>query len=352
MEGKEDRWEQGSHFHHVDGFLGEAPLPWQGARFYYSGSPALNDLLDFLSPTRSACVWLPSYYCGEVLRPWLAAGHPCRYYDGNPLTGFDIPHSEIRSGDVFISNCYFGVDILPTAEIERVREAGATVVEDHSQDPYSSLALGSSADYVAASLRKSLPLPDGGVLWSPTGRPLPETPLPVPLVFAPRLGGMLAKRLYLQGEFDHKEVFLDWFSSSEQDFAGGELRGMSAYSFGVLRNFDAATWRHRRAENFRVLRDAIRHSEIEMLHRTSGGDSPMGLVMLLPTHHDRDALRSHLISQRIYPVVYWPHIPEIPAEHAVQARDFVDRMLFLHTDARYSTGDMERVASIINAAPQ
>ena len=351
MRVREDRWEQGSHFHHVSGFQGGNIPPWREARFYYSGRPAINDLLASLSPGRDRQVWMPSHYCDDVVNPIIWAGHPRRYYDGNVLTGFDIPLSKIRANDIFISNCYFGVDVLPAEDIQRVRERGAVIVEDHSQDPYAQLSFSSTADYAVASLRKSLPLPDGGVLWSPVGLPLPQTELLTPPVFPPRLGGMLAKRLYLQGEFDEKDVFREWFGASERDFTEAGLWGMSAYSLSTLQHFDITGWRQRRAENHRVLSEAIVRRDIAVMHRGRSDESPMGLVMLLPTHQAREALRAHLIAHRIYPVVYWPHIPEVPSELAGQAWDFVDRMLFLHMDARYAEDDMLRIAEVIAAAP-
>lgn len=351
MKVREDRWEQGSHYHHISGFQGANIPPWREARFYYSGRPAINDLLAYLLPERERQVWMPSHYCDDVVNPIVWAGHSRRYYDGNVEVGFTIPAGEIRPGDIFISNCYFGVDILPAEQVRQVRQRGAVLVEDHSQDPYAERAFASDADYAVASLRKSLPLPDGGVLWSPRHLALPSTQLPNPPVFAPRLGGMLAKRLYLQGEFDHKDVFREWFGASETDFTDAGLWGISSYSLEILQAFDVAGWRQQRAENHRLLSEAITRSDIKVMHRGRSGASPMGLVMLLPNHQAREVLRAHLIAHQIYPVVYWPSIPEIPTELAVHARDFVDRMLFLHMDGRYGKDDMQRIAKVIAAAP-
>lgn len=351
MKVREDRWEQGSHFHHVSEFPGTTTPPWQEARFYYSGRPAINDLLQFLSPQRQSQVWMPSHYCGDVLDPIRAAGHPIRYYDGNPVSGFDIPLSEIQAGDVLLSNCYFAVDLPSPELIAQVRSRGVTIIEDHSQDPYADLAFTSTADYAVASLRKSLPLPDGGVLWSPACLPLPQTELLTPPVFAPRLGGMLAKRLYLQGDFHDKNLFREWFNTSESDFTDAGLWGMSEYSLQALREFDVAAWRQQRAENHRLLSEAIQRDDLDVLHRGRSCESPMGLVMVLSDKEARDSMRTHLISHHIYPVVYWPHITQIPPEQARQAQAFIDRMLFLHMDARYSPDDMHRIAEVIAALP-
>jgi hypothetical protein len=59
----------------------------------------------------------------------------------------------------------FAKDSLPGWE-ERRAASEWLLVEDHSHDPFSPWAVGSSADYAFCSLRKTLPVPDGGLLWS------------------------------------------------------------------------------------------------------------------------------------------------------------------------------------------
>jgi hypothetical protein len=67
---------------------------------------------------------------------------------------------------------YFGLRTPPDLELPE----GVEVLEDHSHDPVSAWAEQSSADFCLASLRKTLPINDGGALWSPVGHRLPPAP--------------------------------------------------------------------------------------------------------------------------------------------------------------------------------
>ena len=55
------------------------------------------------------------------------------------------------------------------------------LIEDHTHDPFSTWAQQSTAHYAMASLRKTLPIPDGAILWSPQKMSLPKPTSPPPL---------------------------------------------------------------------------------------------------------------------------------------------------------------------------
>src|ERR671922_295368 len=83
------------------------------------------------------------------------------------------------------------------AEVDDVGLHDAVVVEDHSHDPFSPWALGSEASYAFSSLRKTLPIPDGGILWSPRGLDLPPQPRGSADGSELKLAAMLVKGRYL-----------------------------------------------------------------------------------------------------------------------------------------------------------
>ena len=61
---------------------------------------------------------------------------------------------------------YFGVREAEPWQAWRERTE-CILVEDHAHDPASAWATTSTADYAFSSLRKTLPVPDGAILWSP-----------------------------------------------------------------------------------------------------------------------------------------------------------------------------------------
>lgn len=343
-------WEHGSDFHYVNEYPGSSPTPWgEEGLYYFSGRPALITLLERLRSLQEAeCVWMPAYYCDQVVYPISARGFSCRYYDGSPQAGWAVPDEVLRPGDVLIANSFFGMDLLPPGTLRNLQGRGVILIEDHSQDPYGALAWASQADYCFASLRKTLPLPDGGVLWSPLGRDLPAPTTLIPEVSAERMAAMLAKRAYLRGEFSSKADFRRWYAASEQALDQAPVSGMSPYSRAFLASFDVEAWRQARARNHRVLCTQVDNPDLTVLYADRSDLAPMGAVILTPDTVGRNALRRLLISQGIYPAVLWPLIVDMPPGDSVLAQDFADRMLFLHCDGRYAEADMLEVARVLN----
>jgi hypothetical protein len=227
-------------------------------------------------------------------------------------------------------------------------EDGTTVIEDHSHDPVSPLAARSRAAYAFASLRKTLPLPDGGVVWSPQGRATPTEIGPTEAHAATvllRLEAMALKLAYLRGAAISKSAFRELFAAGEAAIRNGEPSGISTYARTSLGGFPTARWRRARARNLRTFRAALGpRPDVRLL------DVPFAAILLLDRADRRERARAALIEAAIYPAVLWPLDP--PAVHGVPPEhvDLSDRMLAIHVDQRYTTRDIERVAKGVRAA--
>jgi hypothetical protein len=110
-------------------------------------------------------VLVPSFFCPRVAAA-LARELPVAVYPDAP--GEPLP-AKVEAGP---RDALLVVNTYGMRPMSRVLTR-AVVLEDHSHDPLSPWAFDSEADYAVASLRKTLPLPYGGVLWSPRGRELP-----------------------------------------------------------------------------------------------------------------------------------------------------------------------------------
>jgi hypothetical protein len=227
-------------------------------------------------------------------------------------------------------------------------ETNAVVVEDHTHDPLSECASASRADYAVASLRETLPLPDGGVLWSPTGKDLPSevTATDEHLhVTLDRLSAMVLKLHYLTGAAVEKTAFRVRFAEGERRLGAGAISGISPFSRERLHSLPAHRWREKRADNLTTFRRQI--------HTVPGFrllDGTFAATLRFDSADLRDRVRTALIGQRIYPAVLWPLekpvVTGIPAEHVELSR----RLLTIHCDFRYGRDDMARVASRLAAA--
>ncbi len=331
------RWEHGSDLQ-ISFETGTMPQPWTGRPhgFWGSGRGALHALVTW---GRERHGWrrilVPSYYCQDVLVPLL------------PHIGVEIyPHAPtspssrpIVAGpsDVVLVATLFGMPPPPVA-----REGGV-VVEDHTHDPLSPWAIESDANYAFASLRKTLPLPDGCVLWSPIGQELPTEP-PVKLDHdrstLDRLTAMTLKHHYLAGEEVDKDEWRDLATRAERAIGRGEISGMSSYSRGRLPTLPASEWRAKRAVNLAAFRAAFgAMSGVTLL------DAPFAAILVFESHEQRDEIRDALIRASIYPAVLWPL--DDPAVSGITQidTDLARRMLVIHCDYRYTPADMARVSA-------
>jgi hypothetical protein len=336
----EARWEHGSDFFlTLDSGTLEAPWLERPHGLWGSGRDALRALLAW---GREQQGWkrlrAPTYFCQDVLRT-LARELPIALYEDAPDRHLPLCVQANRSDVLLVVNFYGMRNSL------RV-DTGAVVVEDHTHDPLSDCAFASKADYAFASLRKTLPLPDGGVLWSPTWKNLPrEQPATGDhlRVTLDRLSAMVLKCHYLEGAFVDKSEIRARFLEGEQAIGGGSISGISPFSRERVRSLPVRRWREARADNLETLRREIRTiSTFELL------DSPFAGTLLFDSADVRENVRAALITERIYPAVLWPLDgceAAIPAEQI----DLSRRLLTLHCDFRYSRDDMARVAGRIRA---
>lgn len=337
-----DRWEHGSHFE-LSLEQGVATFPWDVLphSFWGSGRDALRGLLEW---GREAQGWrrllVPSYYCQHTLAG-VKRAIPLETYPWSP-TDPSVTKVAAASGDVVLAVAAFGVALR--LDIDE----SAVVVEDHTHDPTSPHASSSRAQYAFASLRKTYPLPDGGVLWSPQRMALPDQ-LAVTTDHADtvlkRLSAMTLKRHHLDGSEVSRSAFGELYSSSERAIGSRATTGISDFSRLKLPTLPVARWRDQREGNIRVLQYvAEQHTGVRIL------PAPFAAVLVFDKPKAREHVRDALIDQRIYPAILWPLedtvVRGIPAEHV----DLSRRLLVVHADQRYTTADMQRVGVALEAA--
>jgi hypothetical protein len=354
MQGPTDRWEQGSEFHWMScPAEPDTASPWDGrAAFFGTARDALRGLLaDGQAKRGWRRLWVPSYFCQKVVSSLRATGIEMEVYPDRP----DCPspafeHLPFQRGDAILVVNFFGLRAAPS--YDRLPRDAVAVIEDHTHDPWSDWARTSKADWCVASLRKTLPVPDAGVLWSPVGHPLPPEPALTDerrRTSLKKLTAMALKALYLEGAFDDKELFRRLATSGEDRIAEGDLSGMTTWTRALLLTFPVRPWRGRRRENHRVLSSALSGIPwVKVLQPMSEGDEcPFSGILLFDSVERRDHVRERLMASRVYPAILWPLespvLPGVPPEDV----DFSCRMLSIHCDMRYDREDMLKVAGLI-----
>ena len=339
-------------------------LPWlEDVPLFASGSAALAELVRWGARELGWCrVWLPSYYCPDVPAALAAAvGRDVElhaYPDALLWEPVHLPAAAAEPGDVVVIANQLGVRGRP--DTAAAVAAGATIIEDHSHDPASAWALASTADYAFASLRKTLPIPDGGAVWSPMRRDLPPEPDADAGAdpdergvrgSAERIALALADRGRQTNAGDDRLRFRSLARVAATPIATGTpRRRISPVSRALLPQMPVHAWRERRRENLATLSDvAASASGVGVLDAPAGGVA-FALTLVFGTAEERLTAQQRFTARAVVPTVLWALEPERDWGVSETDADLSRRILSIHGDQRYDAADMERLADILREA--
>lgn len=342
--------EFGSDFHYISSFQGKNNTLkdfYSQANYYADGRQALIHLYHSQGWQR---LWIPEYFCYEVVESLKQAGLDLRFYADWPGYHGDSEtldaicrHGHFKPQDAVLRVNFFGMRSYRNSE----RLPVAAVVEDHTQDLIGSWALRSTADWCIASLRKTLPIPEGGILWSPQGQLLPGAPEKSNKneeIAAIRWEAMKLKAGYLAGENIEKETFRSGFVNTEDYFDTAPVCSLDNTSQEYLESFNVREWYDRKRDNWNLLRD-IRKDGVHVLLPENTDGYPFSLILLFDFLNERDRVRKALIDNKVYPAVLW----NIPAPTEGEIFHFSRGMLSIHCDGRYSSDEILQLKSIIES---
>lgn len=338
--------EFGSDFHLINTyFLGRASLKniYKNAVFYANGRQCINSLILQYHWKR---IWCPQYFCYEVISSIRNTGIDIKYYLDYP--GYNdisaIKNIPFEEGDVLLRVNYFGM-----REFRTEKNIPIPVIEDHTHDLLGHWALYSDATWCIASLRKSLPLAEGGMLWSPQGYELKDK---IQLLkenvdlAEERWKAMELKSQYLARKISNKALYREMYMRTEKKLEFLPFSLIDRKSQDVISRIDINAWYGQKKKNW----DLLSHLDLEgltILHPESWECNMYSFIILLETEMERDRVRKKFIQSHIYPAILW-NIPEMRDEHVL---DFSARMLSIHCDGRYKESDIlkliEKIKQII-----
>ncbi len=337
--------EFGSDFHYFESYFSKrASLcrVYKNAVYFAFGR---QPVIALIRQNRWKRIWLPEYFCYDVIESITKATKiETLFYKDYPGSDDetsikDIPFEE---GDVLFRVNYFG---------SRGRRSNkgipVPVIEDHSHDLLGHWSLFSDADWCIASLRKSLPIAEGGLLWSPKNYQLPdveESSENNEQLAAERWAGMVMKADYLDGKNVEKNAFREKYLHSEDLIDTLQPCAITTRDFTYIKQFDINAWYNAKKHNWSVLQ------ELQCLHfsilQPEGKDcTPFSLILLANSKAERDALHSHLIRNCVYPAILWQY----ERTECEAASDYSGRILSLHCDGRYTVDDINELMGIISS---
>jgi len=341
------RWSVGGDFPWAGAFPQPA-VPWpRGPLVWMSAGRHAIPLLQRVA-SKNARLWLPLYFCGEVAKYWKRWIEVCFYEDDPRWSEPDWKTLKPDPGDLVVAVNYFGGRTGSSWNTWR-KANRCLLVEDHTHDPCSPWARNSGADYAFCSLRKTLPLPEGGLLWSPLGLSLPDEPRQPGAGVAEKLAGMLLRAEFIKGapvSKDWNPIYRALFREGEIKLAASAPAAMSTLVRTVVAGGVPVSWLKQRRRNTGHLLRALRKSTPEPLFRRwPRGATPLAVVLVLDNQRQRDRARAHLERKNIYCPILWPDCNSPASPGAPLA----ERILCIPTDQRYGKKDMEIVAREIRS---
>lgn len=342
--------EFGSDFHYISNFQGTGNTLgdfYPHVNFYADGRQALIHLYHTQGWQR---LWVSEYFCYDVIASLKEAGLNLMFYTNYPGNCDDGQTLEAiqRKGhflptDAIMRVNYFGTRMRRSSEHLPV----AAVVEDHTHDLIGEWPIHSTADWCIASLRKTLPIPEGGMLWSPMGLTLPSAPKASEKneqIATIRWEAMKLKARYLAGEAVEKAEFRKGYVETEEYFDHAPVCALDKTSQEYLKTFDIRGWYNPKRSNWELLKD-IKKDGVQVICPESMGCYPFSLVLLFDISEERDRVRKALIDHQIYPAVLW----NVPNTASVEVKSFSRRMLSIHCDGRYSADDIQQMKTTIES---
>ena len=289
-------------------------------------------------------IWIPEYFCYEVINTILSQTNiKIVYYSDYPLNRDDdiIKNLPYREGDVLLRVNYFGIRTYRNNQ-----DLPIPIIEDHSHNIRSRWALHSNADWCIASIRKTLPIPEGGILWSPKGNNhsinLSNTKENKEIA-RDRWLAMQMKYDYLYGRLLEKDNYRRLFLETEIQFDSSKLSLIDDKSREFLKRFDIDLWQKVKRHNWISLRSLI-SNKIQILEPENESCNMFSFILLLENKKRRDSIRKKLIESSVYPAILW----QVPNKTYPEVQDISNRMLSIHCDGRYNDDEIRQLASIIN----
>lgn len=288
---------------------------------------ARNALYHFLISRRPQRLWMPVLICQSVINAVRASGAEIVWYS------LDENYFPQLSGDVGADDCLLYVDYLGhcLTQSERILNSfpAERVIIDRSQAFYSPLPQALACLW---SPRKFFGVADGGLLQTTFTMPPADPP--------DQDTHRHTAHLLLQHECDTRSGY-SAFLQAEAALDTISASGMSALTDRLLRSVNYREIRRIRERNYRLL--SVRLGDLNAFRFP---EQPVIGPFCYPFFFPARALHAALIAQGVFVATYWREVLERVSANSVEAH-FVNYMVPLPCDQRYSESDMEQLSDIV-----
>ena len=363
------------------------PLDQPGVVLTFSGTVAVYQAFRALGLPTGSIVLCPSYNCGHEIEPLMRLGLQIQCYRVTSDLEADIEDIERRMSPgvkALLVTHFFGFGQRLKELRDLCDRRGLFLVEDCAHALLSSNRdsdLGRVGDAAIFSIRKTLPLPNGGAVlfnnaslsvkgpltspprlatWlkacdltrkaaaddlirAPSGRTLFPFAALAPLM----LGNELLARLHPAAgtacydpdddAFDFDQRIMSW--------------GISAFSLRMLEQIEWSGVARKRRENYRYLAAALREVEGCEVLRASMPDHTCPLFLPILVSRRREVFR-YLVQHHIHPAIWWDQKhTAVSWEEFPEAVVLKDRVLALPVHQDIETGQLDYLVDTLGRCP-
>lgn len=322
--------------------------------YVLSGRTAIDLILqDILANgNRLNSVYMPSWCCDSMLRPFIDRNIAVDFYDITIANGKLECHIDVdtQPNILYISN-YFGYkNSFPQEFIPYFKEKGTIILYDRTHSLFQENDnLVSQADYTFASIRKWMGVLSGAFATK-KGEQIRVFDMKECPYLDEKTEAMKLKAAYMQNpEEELKSRFLELYASFGHHLASDyQNYEMDQLSQKIWRNTDMKKIRDSRRRNAAYLHQSLETiPQIQLMFNLKEGDCPLFVPVLFDSKEERDRVRKGLTVNAIYCPIHWPKPNQINRELSVNS--LYDRGISLVCDQRYDVNDMRQIINVLKS---
>lgn len=331
------------------------PFMETGEWFSYNfntGRSAIESLLRRLNieKEQSIDLWLPAYCCSSIYEAAERAGVNIYFYPieaDMTLSAKNIKGLALKQNAVFYCIQFFGIPLSPDVIqiFQQWQKDGKIIIEDITLSALSSRSFRFGfGDYIIASLRKWVAIPDGAILVAKKQMPDFDKISAANDYSLYYFAAQLMKTCYLKNKSLDKQEFLG-FSKIAMDslFSDYNVRDMSLISQRLLSNIDVERVVDIRKKNYCFLYEALQNiSGVKTFVDPTDDLLPLGMVIACTR---RDELFRYMISHDIYCNIHWRQ--NQATEQFKATAWLAEHCITIPCDQRYNEEHMQYIVDVL-----
>ena len=290
--------------------------------------------------------WLPLFSCHSISHTFSHCGFEINYYGmGSNLNNPNGLSKVINNAVIFFIH-YFGKknnEMIDFLNDIKDRNQKIIIIEDLVHTCLSS-QFGEYGDYSIHSLRKFLPVPDGGILTSRTE---------VSCNFEEPNENFISYKVLsklLRGFTEYDEIYLELEKKGESIIDSKIVpREISNFTKIIFQKININSIQSRRIKNWKELNVKIRNNDslsfTPLFNYLSDGEVPLGFPVLVKGC--RDNFRKYLITNNIYCPIHW-ELKHIKSNRYYEDVSLSSRILTIPIDQRMGSIEIDNFLVIAN----